>query len=604
MESDKRESFPRSDLSNPDDIPPIILREGSYQEEQNVANFKFELEEMKEKFKKLESTMGVDKVTIKEIGEKVVVVVETLGGTAIVPVPPSSGLSIQPTENFGLKSPSGGKNSIPGVVSLQQPSGNKGAPPGGMTAEQLQDFKKMTLQINAMQQKIKDLENKLSETLSGIKKGTERADEMEEKGNETIKDIYKCIDLINNSLSEKIAQQKVEVQKIAGDTPKPINYDPFNYGEAYGGDIVDFQARRRIIEIKLLLQGLQASMNQLRDSVRVSPSIDLGYKVVRLDQLIASSGFGKAIQKGEATHEDALLVSNSKTREPGKVDYPKKEIFQVTDDMESSWAITDSIMQTMFRLEMELGELQKAVGQSDLSGNTKILEDLQSSIKQVRDKATDIKTVKRIVEDALMNKAHNQLSVFEKKSQIIDSSGSTAVLASVSKAKFEQQIKSLSSTLNTVDQRLAKIESHLEKRPNSAAIKGNVETACLACDREIELPNTPLVSSLPNPGSFNPTLPRDPKMYQTPTKLRYVLNRSYDVETSRDKHDVYSMPRPVGAGYAQFWPMIGSSQNKARSPSLDDRRIIISDSIFIQGYDGKLYKADKNNLKIPEVSLN
>lgn len=41
---------------------------------------------------------------------------------------------------------------------------------------------------------------------------------------------------------------------------------------------------------------------------------------------------------------------------------------------ESSWAITDSIMQTMFRLEMELGELQKAVGQSDLSGNTKILE--------------------------------------------------------------------------------------------------------------------------------------------------------------------------------------------------------------------------------------
>ena len=53
-----------------------------------------------------------------------------------------------------------------------------------------------------------------------------------------MKELYTCLEAINTSLSEKIALQKVEVQKIAGDTPKPINYDPFNYGEAYAGDLV------------------------------------------------------------------------------------------------------------------------------------------------------------------------------------------------------------------------------------------------------------------------------------------------------------------------------------------------------------------------------
>ncbi|KAH9514698.1 hypothetical protein Btru_023330, partial [Bulinus truncatus] len=446
--------------------------------------------------------------------------------------------------------------------------------------------------------------NKLTEAVSGIKKGTERADDMEEKGNETIRDIYKCIDQINNSLSEKIAQQKVEVQKIAGDTPKPINYDPFNYGEAYGGDIVDFQARRRIIEIKLLLQGLQASMNQLRDSVRVSPSIDLGYKVVRLDQLIASSGFGKAIQKGEATHEDALVVSNSKIREPGKVDYPKKEIFQVTDDMESSWAITDSIMQTMYRLEMELGELRKIVGSSDLGGNTKMLEDLQGTIKHVKDKAVDMKTVKRLIEEAVVNKTHNQLSQFEKKTQNADNSGSNLNLTSVTKAKFDHQIKTLTNSMNTLEQRISKMETHVEKRPRTALSKSGgkndpTEIACLSCDREIDLPYQTMERSLPEASYFNPTHPRDSKLYQIPSKLRYVLNRSYQIDISKAALDVYSIPRPVGAGYSQYWPILKPSKQKKNGK---DPKIVVTDTVFIQGYDGRLYKADKGSLKIPEIT--
>ena len=60
----------------------------------------------------------------------------------------------------------------------------------------------------------------------------------------------------------------------------------------------DFQARKRITELKLLVQGLQSALLQMRDSMKVSPSIDLGYKVVRLDQLVESTGFGQKVDNG------------------------------------------------------------------------------------------------------------------------------------------------------------------------------------------------------------------------------------------------------------------------------------------------------------------
>ncbi|CAL1547932.1 unnamed protein product [Lymnaea stagnalis] len=550
-----------------------------------------ELLELKEKFRKIESTLGVERVTLKDVGDKVMVIVESIAGTTMIPVPPLTGMTSVEPGTINMKSPSAA------VVALQQTMATKGAPPGGMTAEQLQDFKKMTLQINALQQKIKDLENKLTDASSNIKKGTERADEMEEKENESIKDIYKCMDQINNSLSEKIAQQKVEVQKIAGDTPKPINYDPFNYGEAYGGDVVDFQARRRILEIKLLLQGLQSSMAQLRDSVKVSPSIDLGYKIVRLDQLIASSGFGKAIQKGDATHEDVLVVSNSKVRIPGKVDYPKKEIFQVTDDMESNWAITDSIMQTMYRLEMELGDLQKVVGSSDLSTNTKLLEELQASIKHVKEKAVDVKTVKRLIEDTQANKPHAPLP-FEKKSQITECGASQTNLSNISKAKFDNHIKTLTTSVHSLMERLGKIEMYLEKRPGSASSKRNaknqlMEIACLSCDREVELPNQ-TEPPVPHSSYFNPTIsPRIPKAVFSPPRLRYLLHRNYKIDT--EGLDVYTIPRPMGGGYTQYWPKSTHlGHHKQFETIVPQAPLTRTENTFIQGCDGRLYKADTN----------
>ncbi|XP_059174569.1 uncharacterized protein LOC131954798 isoform X2 [Physella acuta] len=527
-------------------------------------------------------------------------------------LPPT--VTVDPPSAFHSPHP-GHTDTATRVASMTQPTvtgtmGTKAAPPGGMTADQLQEFKKMTLQINALQQKIKDLENKLTEAAVSIKKGTERVDEMEEKESENVKDLYKCMDQINNSLSEKIAQQKVEVQKIAGDTPKPINYDPFNYGEAYGGDVVDFQARKRILEMKLLLQGLQTSMNQMRDSVKVSPSIDLGFKVVRLDQLLASSGFARAMAKGEVNHEDGLVISNSTTRDPSKVDYPKKEMFQVTSEMESQWAITDSIMQTMYRLEMELGELQRVVGASDLSSNTRLLEDLQASIRQVKEKAVDVKTVKRLMEESQSTKVHTQLSSFDKKvvPQNTDINPSSSV--QMSKSKSDYQIKSLSATIGVINKRLAKIEQYMEKRPNAATsktkLKGPIgETACLSCDRESDVIKI-VEKSLPDTCYFNPSMsPRDQQVNKSPPRLRYLLNRGYNIDLNNEVAEIYNIPRPVGGSYVQYWPKMVSFHGQPKKtveiapPAFTG---LATDTKFIKGSDGRVYRADIGSLKMKKSS--
>ena len=55
----------------------------------------------------------------------------------------------------------GGGGPAPGLM------GAKGAGPHGMTPEQLQEFKKQSLQIAAAQQKLKELEVRLTDVLIG-----------------------------------------------------------------------------------------------------------------------------------------------------------------------------------------------------------------------------------------------------------------------------------------------------------------------------------------------------------------------------------------------------------------------------------------------------
>ncbi|GFO06488.1 hypothetical protein PoB_003299300 [Plakobranchus ocellatus] len=321
---------------------------------------------------------------------------------------------------------------MPGLI------GGKGIGQHGMSAEQMQEFKKQTLQIAAAQQKLKDLEEC-----------------------EHVKELYACIDAINTTLSEKIALQKVEVQKIAGDQPKPINYDPFNYGEAYAGDLVDFQARKRITELKLLMQGLQAALLQMRDSMKVSPSIDLGYKVVRLDQLVGSTGFGQKVQNGEVAPDEVLLVEQTRERFPGKVDYPRKSMNQISEEMESKWAITDSIMQTMYRLEMELGEIQKIVDRTGMSGGSKVIEEVQQNIKQLKEKQIDIKAVKRLIEDSKESAQVNLIS--SRKSANTGSLRNTLTRASAdfgempfqAGKKIESSLRQLQTAIGTINRKIS-----------------------------------------------------------------------------------------------------------------------------------------------------
>ncbi|RUS74427.1 hypothetical protein EGW08_017821, partial [Elysia chlorotica] len=276
---------------------------------------------------------------------------------------------------------------------------------------------------------------------------------MEEKEAENVKELYACIDTINTSLGEKIALQKVEVQKIAGDTPKPINYDPFNYGEAYAGDLVDFQARKRISELKLLVQGLQAALIQMKDSMKISPNIDLGFQVVRLDQLVGSTGYAQKVKDGEVGPDEVLLVEQSKERIPGKVEYPRKSMNQLTADMESKWSITDSIMQTMYRLEMELGDIQKMIDNSGMSSGSKVIEEVQQSIKVLKDKQIDMKTVKRLIEDS--REASMSIMANRRISSTVGNRGAAPQTQSessdtpslVNTKKLEQTVRNMQTTL-------------------------------------------------------------------------------------------------------------------------------------------------------------
>ncbi|CAG5125669.1 unnamed protein product, partial [Candidula unifasciata] len=461
--------------------------------------------------------------------------------------------------------------------------------PGGMSTEQLQEFKKQTLQINGLQQKMKDLEAKLTEAIANIKKGNEKASEMEEKSVENVKDLYSTIDQINNSLSEKIAQQRVEMQKIAGDTPKAINYDPFNYGEAYTGDFVDFQARKRITEIKLLLQSLQAAMNSLRESVKVSPAVDLGYKVVRLDQLLAATGFKEAIETGEASHDDVLVISQPTSREPGRIEMPRKEMFQTTEDMESKWAITDSIMQTMYRLEIELGELQKLHGSSDASGFGKAFEELHHTIRQVKDRQLDVKTVKRLIDDCVlmsMPARARQPSVDFKPQR-------EEVMSRMALEESARPLKNLQGVVEGILKRLKELETNYQIRP-SAAIKklkkGDKRAACLSCDTGID-PNYVYKTSrqVPRGDLYEPSVAKNLQaLVKMPARSQYVISRTYAIDTSNVTSDLYVIPRPCGASYTVYWPVIDSKPlSKPLQPeikvSLETKRN------FIRGRDGHYY---------------
>ncbi|BFZ00641.1 hypothetical protein BsWGS_03680 [Bradybaena similaris] len=461
--------------------------------------------------------------------------------------------------------------------------------PGGMSTEQLQEFKKQTLQINGLQQKMKDLESKLTDAIANIKKGNERAGEMEEKSVENVKDLYSTIDQINNSLSEKIAQQRVEMQKIAGDTPKAINYDPFNYGEAYTGDFVDFQSRKRITEIKLLLQGLQAAMNSLRESVKVSPAVDLGYKVVRLDQLLAGSGFQEAIASGEASHDDVVVITQPTAREPGRVEMPRKEMFQTSEDMESKWAITDSIMQTMYRLEIELSELQKQVGASNSAGHGKAMEDWHASIRQIKEKQLDVKMVKRMIEDANIMSApsRNRQPSVDFRSQRDD-----AVSRATVDDSSRPNIKNLQMTVERILTRLKALESSCQTRP-AAAIKkvkaGDKRSRCLSCDAGIDSNYAYKTSkNVPRSDLYDPATPKSMQaLVKLPARLRYVISRTYTIDTCNVTTDLYSIPRPCGASYAVYWPVTDAKLAKQKLPEaafpMETKRN------FIRGADGHYY---------------
>ena len=52
------------------------------------------------------------------------------------------------------------------------------------------------------------------------------------------KEHHKALDIVTSEISEKIAKQRLELQKVTDGQPETVNYDPFNYGEAYNGDTI------------------------------------------------------------------------------------------------------------------------------------------------------------------------------------------------------------------------------------------------------------------------------------------------------------------------------------------------------------------------------
>ncbi|XP_012941503.1 uncharacterized protein LOC101857427 [Aplysia californica] len=473
---------------------------------------------------------------------------------------------------------------------------SKSSASAGMTPEQQAEFKKQTLLVNTLQQKVKDLEAKLSEANNAIGAGEERTNELAEKEEELGKDIYANIDHINNSLSEKIAKQRVEVQKLAGDQPKPINYDPFNYGEAYGGDLVDFQARKRIIELKLLLQGLQTTMTQMKDSIKVSPSIDLGYKVVRMDQLLATTGFDKAAKSGEVTKDDVAVISQSAVREAGKVDYPRKEMFQTDEDNESKWTITDSIMQTMYRLETELGNLQTMMGTSDVSSTAKALEEINTSLKNLKETKLDLKAARRLLQEM---KSDTDITEVKKSATESQARGPDPSMF-VTKDKFQAVVRSLTVTSEALLKRISTMESQWQEVPGSAVGKGSpTGKSCLSCDRQVDRSNERTTdSNLPVLGEFS-CMARSQtgtSPDRNPPKLRYMLDKGYEISVNNEVVDVYRVPRPCGAANAarsQGRPHGVPADGVTKPYNVPDVIPAVSGSYYIKGLDGKLYVGDR-----------
>ncbi|KAK3780581.1 hypothetical protein RRG08_037519 [Elysia crispata] len=545
-----------------------------------------------EKQNRLETSFGVEKVHLKDNGDRVLVTIDTNFGqfTTHADKGPHSPVTYSGSTVAGA----GGPAPIGGL---------KGTGSHGMTPEQLQEFKKQTLQIAAVQQKLKELETKLTEASMFIKKTQEKSADMEEKEAENVKELYACIEAINTSLGEKIALQKVEVQKIAGDTPKPINYDPFNYGEAYAGDLVDFQARKRITELKLSVQGLQAALLQMRDSMKVSPTIDLGYKVVRLDQLVGSTGFGQKVQGGEVAPDEVLLVEQSKDRVPGRVEFPKKTMNQTSPEMESNWAITDSIMQTMYRLEMELGEVQKIIDSTGMSSGSKVIEDVQQSIKQLKDKQIDTKAVKRLIEDSTLSIGSSRKSTTGAtlRGALPQLLSETETASISSTKKIEHAVRNMQTTVNSLSR---KVSNTLAKQtmPSVTAAVTKKQTRgkqCLSCDRPVKPDSLDVTQpTLPMYPYFSPTgwSPR----VKGPIQRQLALNRVYAMELSRSTPDTYTVPRPCGGGYTEYWPL-PKSFDPFRFQTLYESPSIMSDTKYIKGTDGHHYRGHQIRYSISQM---
>lgn len=461
----------------------------------------------------------------------------------------------------------------------------------GMSPEQQQEFKKQQLFVNALQDRIKDLESKMVAAQDRIMFEGQRIEDLAEREEIVDNDLSTAIDKIEFTLSEKVANQREEVKKIAGDIPEPINYDPFNYGEAFKGETVDFEARQRCFQLKLLLHGLQRSLDLLKNSITVSNSIDLGYQVVRMDQLLHGTGFGNMETSDEA--DEVMLIEQIKTRQPGLQTFPKTEMFQTDQEGKRKWSITNTIMQTMYRLETELAALQRSSGLSDVSNSHKALKDIQSEMKSLKTLKLEEKDVQKI----LSKLKHGAESASMERDKRIPKTDEF-----VSKETFTKVVHNLNNSVDKLLKHFKGLESSLTGPSSSAAIKQKYTNArqgitqkntdarqkakmsCLSCNGAISGCTTEGVTT------NIPVMPKlSPKAKHDRIKYQYWFNRAFTVGMNGMSEE-FHVP-----GMYESSALLAKQTNLNKTDFLETKQQAKCEKHphYIRGTDGKLYFAEK-----------
>ena len=441
-------------------------------------------------------------------------------------------------------------------------------------------MKKQQLIITSLQNRIKELEGRVLENQETVMKGENRISGIAEKEIIDVAEANLRIDKVDREVSEKIALQREEMKKLARDIPEPMNYDPFNYGEAFRGEVVDFESRRRITELKFLLNGLQESFKKFVNNNPGHSTVDLGYKIIRLDELLEATQFAAKRKTGEVASEEVMVVGPNRRGDPAAQAFcNKREMFQSKSELMKPATDTNAIMQTVFRLELEIAELQKTQKRADTTQVQKHLDVIQTDVTWLKNTILSRHDVENLV-----GKAENMMFASKDSISIQEDF--------VHKEVFGRTVGRLREALHKLQKEFHEKITNPQIPSQSAGSKvkakqgtSNQEISCLSCNRPASHAQSPAKTT------NIPLMPKFPgKSHQDRMKSRLIVNKGYQIGVNGYLQE-FSVPSAAVASMSQSVKLFTSQELEAPPNKLSKSGVMCSH--FVRGCDGKMYVADK-----------